>query len=374
MATTNDLIQLNEHLNKEILNGSRKGNFDLDDAPDREVLRPFQRLNEALMYIEQKIVPIWKEADDLAIKYQSRHRKLARVAIFTGTSAIFFAVIQMAVARQIPSLVSVTLTLEILAVIAGILAVVVGIRSKGDKKWLAERNRAERLRMLKFEALGWTSFLNDNLKTWKEEVDKHLLNLDHHLSMEEVDQWTKVYQSAGEISIPAAITDDDNMNAVSVYYLVKRLQFQANYFEKQSKKHVRAARPWRHLSLPVFIASTICVLVHFLSGWLIIQFSGPESENLRYLLDGVEIWSLALAAIISVLGLSIRVWLGAFEPHRSANLYNCKLNAVRDIQERMSRPDPDTKSVVKYINEGETLFENEHREWLRLMFETEWML
>jgi hypothetical protein len=374
MAPTKELIQLTEHLNQEVQKESREGNFDLDDIPERVVLEPFHRLKGALNYIEQKVVPVWKEADGLAIKHQSRHRKLAKVAIFTGTSAIFFAVIQMAVARQIPSFVTVTLTLEILAVLTGVVAVVIGIRSKGDKIWLAERNRAERLRMLKFQALGWASFLNNDLAKWTQEVDDHLSKLDHHLLMDEVNQWTQEYQSTNEIIVPVAITNDDNLNAVSGYYLVKRLKFQAKYFEKQSKKHVRAALPWRHLSLPIFIASTICVLIHFLSGWLIIQLTPPGSENLRYFLEGIEIWSLALAAIIPVLGLSTRVWLGAFEPHRSANLYNCKLNAVFDIMERMSRPDPDAASVIKYINEGESLFENEHREWLRLMFETEWML
>ena len=352
----------------------RKGDFDLNDRPENEVLQPFGRLKDALGYIEEVVLPVWKTADKQAMRFQSRHRKLAKVAIFTGTSAIFFAIIQMAVARQIPSLVNVALALEVVAVIAGIVAVAVGIRSKGDKNWLRERNRAERLRMLKFQSLGWGGLFDDDLGNWKQKISEQMETLKAPLSIDEVKAWALKYKTISGIQIPFSDKPYTETNALSVYYLYKRLMYQAGYFEKQAKKHEKAARPWRHLSLPVFIASTICVLIHFISGWFLLQFNESGMEHLRNLLEAIEIWSLALATIIPVLGLSTRVWLGAFEPHRSANLYHCKRNAVLEIRERMMQQETDPHLLNKNIDEAETLFENEHREWLRLMFETEWML
>jgi len=74
--------------------------------------------------------------------FQSAHRILARVVISTGTSAIVFAILQITIALYDPSWILLTKILEVIAVMAGLIAVVLGIMIKRDKKWICERNRS----------------------------------------------------------------------------------------------------------------------------------------------------------------------------------------------------------------------------------------
>jgi hypothetical protein len=378
--TTQALSALERHLVKALEavkpNGSlRQGDFDMDDEPEGPFLTSFPRLQEALRHLAVDLFPVWRAADNAALGHQRHHKLLARVVIGAGTSAIILAIIQMAVARQMPSLARPPLMLEIFAVAAGVVAVSLGLWTKGDRHWLCERNRAERLRMLKFKSLGWDELREADLSSWKNRVSAELDRLERSLSEEDVQQWTGIEHTGPDLtSSPGTPRDDAELAALQVYYVTKRIGFQSQYFEKRSKQHHAAARPWRHLSLPVFLVSTVCVLIHFTADWLLSRTPGGASESTKRFLEIVEVWGLALAAILPVVGLGIRVWLGAFEPHRSANLFSCKYRTVEDLRKRMPGPENNAHQWGSYVAETELFFENEHREWLRLMLETEWML
>ncbi len=346
----------------------RRGDFDLDDTPELPLLASWPRLREALL-------PWWRAADQSANQNQARHRTLARITIIGGTSAIVLAVLQMAIINQAPAWSGLALTLELLAVAAGAVAVAVGLRTKGHRKWLADRNRAERLRILKFDSLGWDSLWAAELADWRRQLDERVQRLAEPLSLEDVRQWagnepTHVEQAGVASAAPHA----DSLAALREYYRVKRLAFQAAYFADRQQRHEKAAGPWRHLSGPVFFISTVFVLVHFAAGWLKHRAEVAGVLPRELLWNAIEIWSLALAAIIPVAGLGCRVWLGAFEPHRSANLFACKHRAVGDILKRLATVEPTVGAWHLTVAEAEVFFRNEHREWLRLMLETEWML
>ncbi len=87
-----------------------------------------------------------------------------------------------------------------------------------------------------------------------------------------------------------------------------------------------------------------------------------------------EIWALALAAIVPVVGLGIRVWLGAFAPHRSANLFACKHRTVEDLRKRMKNLNSEPYAWSGFVAQAELFFESGHLELLRLLLETEWLL
>ncbi len=345
----------------------RSGDFDMDDGPELARADFAPRLKEALVCLQSSVFPAWQVADSSALRHQHWHRVLARITIFTGTTAIILAILQMTKAF------SFTLPLEIVAVVAGTLAVGVGLWTKGDRKWLCERNRAERLRMLKFRALGWQELWCADHNAWKQRLDSEVARLASPVSETDLLEWSAVEHIGNEPS-SCAITSTDGaaLADLEFYYRIKRLDFQANYFEKRSRQYHAAARPWRHLSLPVFMISTGCVLIHFIAHWLL---AGEKLQSQQAALwEQVEVWSLVFAAILPVAGLGIRVWLGAFEPHRSANLFACKHRTVSDLSKRSANTKNDPHLWTGYVGEAELFFENEHREWLRLMLETEWML
>ena len=106
-------------------------------GPELPLLENFPRLQAAFQYLQTELLPLWQVADAAAMKYQRQHRILARTVIGTGTAAVVLAILQMAVARQAPSLVTPALTLEILAVMAGTIAVtVLMMEMKGDRQSL----------------------------------------------------------------------------------------------------------------------------------------------------------------------------------------------------------------------------------------------
>ncbi len=374
--------------------GLRELDFDLDDGPELPMLAPFPRLQEAVEHLQTTLLPNWRIADHAAIRHQQNHRTLARIVIGMGTAAIIFAVLQMAVANELTSLHTLTRVLEGVAVAAGVVTVGLGLWTKGDRKWLCERNRAERLRMLKFKALGWEEIWSGDLTAWKNRVETELGQLTGVLSEEHLHEWSENERPRTE-SPPtsAAWKGDASFPAIKSYYQLKRLDFQRRYFEKRIREHRAAARPWRHLSLPVFLISTICVLLHFVGDALEesaeagsrnsqpsmvvsppVEHIKPDSTNPKAAMwQRVAVWSLTFAIIIPVAGLGVRVWLGAFEPHRSANLYACKNRAVEDLRKRLASP-TEPHAWATYVSETEFFFENEHREWLHLMLETEWML
>ncbi len=401
--------------------GPREGDFDMDDEAELARIAGFPRLNEALQYLQTNLFPVWKKIDANAILFQRTHRLLARIVIITGTLAIILAVFQMALTRSVkeqdthktsppahevapphaatsgspPELTAgeptaglgknesakletneesllgkLAVVLEGFAVVAGTIAVLIGLRTKRDRKWLGERNRAQRLRLLKFSALGWDELFCEDLTSWKQRLEREVAGLAAPISEKDLREWSEVeFSAAKSVACGAATKDASLPAAVRTYYGIKRLEFQERYFKDRAHRLHAEAHHLRHLSLPIFVISTACVLIHFLAEGLQHSNSAPW---VRW--DIVGVWSLTLGIIIPIAGLGARVWLGAFEPHRSANLYACKHRTVEDLRKRMDHLKNEPQAWTAYVAEVELFFENEHREWLRLMLETEWML
>ncbi len=330
------------------------------------------QLRAALEYQQQTLLPVFQTADRTAVKDRANHTRLAKITIFSGTWAILLAILQMAIARELPTLVYIPLALEAIAVLAGLLSVFLGLRTHRDHRWLSERNRAERLRMLKFESLSWPSLFLDNLDQWKQELDAKISVLSTPYSIEQVKDWVAIETPLSEknpsspISIPKDLID-----ALTDYYVENRLAYQIAYFQLRATNLSQQARPWRHLSHPLFAVSTLCVLVHFASDWQHHRISDP---HLAHIWGSIGVWSLALAAMIPVAGLGIRVWLSAFEPQRSANLFLSKSRVLSTMSDQFEQSKSEPEKWTKQMQESEHFFQSEHREWLRLMLETEWMM
>jgi hypothetical protein len=141
----------------------------------------------------------------------------------------------------------------------------------------------------------------------------------------------------------------------------------------QGKRHLRVP-PFRHQSLRLFVASLVCVLLHFLIDFTatpLLHSAPPGWADGAHILS---IWMVALAAVLPVLGLGLRAWTGAFEYVRSSAPFTAKNRALTEIAQEVDDDRADLVRTCQHINSVENFLEEEHREWLRLLCEAEWFL
>lgn len=356
-------------------NNDKHPRFDvLDDDADIASLSEWPLFQDALVWLNGHIGRPYAEADAAAMQYQTRHRRFGRTAIVAGTAAIVLAVVQLALKLSWPDMVHATGLLEAAAVLAGLISVSLGLWSKYDHQWLTYRHRAERLRMLKFQSLGWPELWAGDMHAWRAMVQSQLeqINNSHHFT--DIEKWCHGGRVEDD---PPALTHEVKpslASAIADYYLSKRVDYQADYFKNQSKRHERQVGILRHFGLPLFFTSVICVLIHFgadhQAGSLI---DAGESEAAE-VWERLAVWALALAAALPVLGVGIRTWTTALEHARSASLFAAKNRALLHEHKHIEQHKSDFNAIMHRIAHIEHFLENEHREWLRLLLDAEWFL
>ncbi len=371
--TEDSLKQLEKHLAAQMILGERSGTFDMCDEPEAGVLAAFQELHAALEWLEEKVTRPWRLADQKALRSQSHHRLLARAAIVTGTAAIVLAVVQLSIKQTSPKWIGAALVLEAIAVAAAFVAVIVGLTAKYNHQWLSQRHLAELLRMLKFSALE--EIWRQDLSSWKKWVEARLGELKGADNFEHVKKWSE----EGEVEPPDATpinrtVDSSFAKALTIYYRFKRLDFQATYFESRHDTYTRQTGGWRHLNLPFFLASVVCVLAHFGA-----EFWGRHLESIgdlhrAHTWYNIAIWFVAFAAVIPILGIGVRAWFAAFELPRSASLFAAKHQALGRASKHLQEDSKDAAATLRHMAQDEHFLEHEHREWLRLLLESEWFL
>ncbi|HEY2323458.1 MAG TPA: RyR domain-containing protein [Thermoanaerobaculia bacterium] len=357
-----------ERLEHEIGDSSRKDDFDMNDGREIAMAECHPRLADALQWLAGTVGKQWAAEDREASQSQSRHRHLSRIAIVAGTAAIVFAILQLAAhAVTVPSVKNVASKLEAIAVSAALLAVGVGVMARMNRRWLVHRHRAECLRMFKFCALDRLWSYNDEAwKRWVGDKLREIPSAGSHVS----EEWPEEDDIEDEEPRPIRSRDSGFTRALIAYYRIKRLEYQRRYFDARFKAYSNTMRPWHHISLWLFFASVICVLIHFGLEW------GANRVILVWerRLDDAGIWFVALAAIIPVVGAGIRAWFGAFERTRSASLYKEKLTAIDRANERLEEHAHDLAAIRREIAITEQFLKQEHREWLRLLHDAEWFL
>ena len=155
------------------------------------------------------------------------------------------------------------------------------------------------------------------------------------------------------------------LTALASYYRRKRLACQENYFRKRAEALRRAGWARRaHVPVVLFFGSVLCVVVHAV---LYLVQEGPSRDAAQEIL-------LVLGAVLPILGFGLRAWLAAFETPRQAVLFAAKAHAVAVATVHLDAAGASPSLLLSRIREDERFFENEHREWCRLQFATEWFL
>jgi hypothetical protein len=308
------------------------------------------------------IEPAFRKADVAALRHQWLHRELARWASVFGAAAIGFAILQLAFADLIGT--REMARAEVVAALLAVVAVVMGLSAALQVRWLVERNKAERLRMAKFRYL-----INPELWSGNAEADTSIraalvaeMAAIESLQASDVRHWIE-HDPAPQppATVLQVSAQPPALSELLEYYRTRRLRYQQGVFEKCSKENVPLGRFTKLFSLVLFFGSIGAALIHF--GYdLCVEIDR---------LDLVSRYLIVLAASLPVLGGAIRTWRSTFQFARNTDRYRAKAVALASIDVALDHA-LEARSVFLGLWLTEQTLENEHREWLRLMFEADW--
>ena len=328
-------------------------------------------LHEFLGDCRDSLVALYLQSDRMALHEGHIHKCWVVGAAFFATSAVCLAIIQMA--HIGPWWV---VLLETGAVVAAALSFWKGNRSR--QNWLTERHKAEFCRMLKFTSIirpgPWTlaEFPPDDRQPELSSQIEDLRRRSYPLLRKWLDD-DNVPRPPSRI-IPHNLK---KLTELRDYYRERRLMTQTNYFKTQSKRNVRGDEWWRKVPLWLFISSVLIAGVHGLSElivrgvkWKTGDTSPHWTEVLLYILIGA-------AALLPVAGSGIHTWRSANEGTRNISRFRAKHLALSNIEHRMNGGEITTtaeaEAVLRDLWCAEQIMESEHREWLRLMIDAEWV-
>lgn len=360
------------HLAAEIESKDRAYTFDMDDAPERVLLERFPKLAEALRLIERELLPQYEKANTAAITHQTNHTRLSKIAILGGVLAVCLAILQLALKQSVPALAGLAGWIEGVAVLGGLVAVGVGLWAKFDQQWFIQRHIAERLRMLKFQSLGQREYWCGSTEEWLGWVRARVSEIVAISDIKVVKKWAHDGSAEPVESQPGDCRESEiEIRAAAIYYWHKRVEFQAAYFKKQSARHRKSRGRFDRVGLPLFFTSIGAVILHFAAE----HFAGSAgSIEAKHGWEIVGVWSLALAAILPVVGVGFRGWIGALERTRNAHLFDAKQRGLATTSKSVNQDQGDLAVTMHHIAHVEHFLEHEHREWLRLLLDAEWFL
>jgi hypothetical protein len=304
----------------------------------------------------------FREADLAAQRHQRWHRGLTWFAASCGTGAILFAILQLASPRWLGG--HALVGAEVVAVLAALAAIVLGVISGRQSRWLLERHKAERLRLSKFRFLLDPATWRDSWKNEEERVDQLREEVEtiKGLTTRDLRAWANQEDVRREpASLDGQLVGEAHAQLLD-YYLNKRLFFQRNVFLERAAKHGRLDRASRRVGPILFLGSVLFVLVHF----------GLDLYARWTDTDATGTALVFFAAALPVIGAGIRTLRTAYEFARNTSRYYAKSAALKRLGELLNEEnDPATRD--RLLSYSEELLEFENHEWCRLMIEAEWL-
>jgi hypothetical protein len=327
---------------------------DMDDSHDCPSVQP---LREAILDCQTEILPAFRRADKLALGYRKWYQVLAYAAAIGGVSAVLLATLQLSELLRS----SLVWKIEAVAAFLTLLIVLIGMALSLKDRWLLERYKAERLRMLKFcfimDAVLWDGRPFDSRRL-KEDLVERVEEITA-CTFSALQGWVtrswvpRVHEVPGAENLPPQSLDE-----LVHYYRKKRLHAQMEYLAGATTRNFFSDVHMRLTGSALFFGSVAFVLAH-----LAVQWSRGEA-----------IWSrsfMLVAATLPVLGAGFRTLRTAHEYARNASRFEATHDALSALSERL-RNAKNSPAIFRELGFCEQVLESDLREWMRLMVEAEW--
>jgi membrane protease YdiL (CAAX protease family) len=346
--------------------------YDIDDSPEDYDRWP--NLAPILRECGVTIGAAYHREDAAAKRYQSRYRRLVFIAALCGMLAVIFAIMQLS--DLLPALpASWVYGGEVLAATVAVVAVIFGLWATFAKKWILEREKAERCRFLKFTFLInpdlWSGVPPAVRRQWLSARIDSLNSLDE----EDLKRWAEreeVMVKDVPPKVPAG-TNKEVLQELFGYYETKRLEFQSNYFDRQARRRYLWEKLSRVAPVVFFFLSILFALGHFVYDLVASEELGqPPSQQDQQ--DTFSVWLILLAACLPVVGAAVRTLRTAHEFGRNAQRFRATSNKLEQLAndlQNLAQADADPQAKLEVFQSVEKVLEAEHREWMRLMWEAE---
>jgi hypothetical protein len=334
-----------------------------DDMHDPVIKWPLiaERIGECRALVE----PVFDKADAAALSHQKTHQTLTKIAAVSATFAVVLAIVELP--RLIPRD-EILVFAEVLAALAALLAVVLGLVASQLNQWLVERYKAERCRLLKFAFLIDPAIWGDNQQKKSDRVAKlreEVSAIDKVTTIEEPQKWlTEIHRPAFLTELGGFQGDEKVLRQLISYYRTTRLRGQIAYFNNRVKRFAFRDRVTRILPQWLFFISVLAAFVHFS-----VLFLQPEKSQEVRLSAAVAL--ALLAAVLPVFGAGIRTYRMANEFGRNVKRFESTRHVLSEMDNWLEE-NVDAKTALLTLWSCEHTLEIEQREWLRLMAETEW--
>ena len=362
----------------------------------------------------------WRYDQD-AIRLQNRHRIAVFLAALAGTCAVIFAILQLGMEHRIcaPFLESALravigrsaaaaatnwlVLLETLCLILVIGVFLYSAKQNLDHRWRELRFKAEHYRMLKFR------FLHDAVH-WREageeargiHVFQHLC-LIHSCNRENIKLWIHWKKEVLPVLQAPEVKPDTALAAeLADYFRERRFRPQQAYFAHRGKQLHSQEKVLRWIGPGLFWGSIVCALIH-VGLHIAHEYQKPASLAAEKLpagkvasaspargadkehesaapkaeqgMSAIVIWAFGLAllaAILPVLAAGVRTWRGAFEFGRNSLRFESMSHHLEHLLEELKKAKT-PEAILAILRRGEYAMESEHRAWMRLMMEAEWI-
>jgi hypothetical protein len=351
-----------------------------DDMRDGEVIQKLpDNLGQVIAHIHTVIFETYSEYDTVSIQKQKNHKRFAILAVFCGSVAIILSILQVFLRSLSIEIDIVDITFfnifELVSFSIAVIAVCVAIASQQHKGWIKKRFLAERCRSLKFRALIhpylWCASKrpwNDRFVQWKKQFNEKVTSLKkvENASIKKCVLSDEIYPSSYDIA--DCSFEVPYLKSVVDYYQRKRLTSQISYFKSRALyfESINTSTAW----IPnfCFFASVVCVAGHFGIDFF------SKNPNLQLISEIL----LLLTLLFPIFAIGARTLRSSIEVSRSAALYQTKSKALEhfnvQLDEELVKDFIQWAEILKILWQCENFFENENREWLRMINEAEWFI
>jgi hypothetical protein len=308
--------------------------------------------------------------DKDALNFQENHVWLTRGAASFGTLAVLAAIVGLSglwvTEKQVASV-------ELAVVGLAFAFAAYGLATSQKYEWLAQRHQAELCRQLKFRFLIRPAAWAD--ADWLAQEKQNIETYSNKAALERAIEDALPH---GPFSIAEQQLPRQTFEHLVEYYISKRLTPQMEYLANRAQRNEYKDRVLSLLPAILFFASVAAAAAHFGLSYCAGDMVPREFSW--------AVLAALLAACLPVIAAWVRTVRAAFEFSRNKSRFTAAHRAlsdledliVRDSMDTVSAPsnpaggDVDPRTVLRELWWCEQIFATEHREWLRLMVETEW--